>query len=240
MNHGWCWNIPMRNEDHRGYVFSSAYCSIDEAADELKAKNPAICNLKTVKFRSGRHQEICIGNVFAIGNSYAFVEPLESTGIHMIIKEVDTLTRNWAFLKRSPSIRKVINTNMNDHWDYLKGFLSIHYKFNKKFQTKFWKDCREYTDVSSIQWMIDLYHEVGLLSYAGEDFGRIIQNRVNDDIFGLLGFDTLLLGQGVVPAKFDKSLQNKRIWDANVNNWKIYSIPDCPAGKRSKDTDTAP
>jgi tryptophan 7-halogenase len=220
MDHGWCWNIPMRGEDHRGYVFSSDYCSVDKAAEELAAKNPAIEGFKTVKFRSGRHGSICIGNVFAVGNSYAFVEPLESTGIHMIIKEVEILAKNFSLLKKSPAIARVINDNMNDHWEYLKGFLSIHYKYNKKFETDFWRDCREHADVSSVQWLVDLYHEVGLLSYAGANLREIITKEIKDDIFGLLGFDTLLLGQGVVPKKFEKSLKNKSIWEANVKTWK--------------------
>ncbi|MDO6434599.1 tryptophan 7-halogenase [Flavitalea sp. BT771] len=220
MNNGWCWCIPMRGEDHRGYVFSSNYCTIDEAADELQRKNPGIVGLKTVRFRSGRHQEACIGNVFAIGNSYAFVEPLESTGIHMIIKEVETLTHSFRQLKKSPSIRKAINYNMNAHWDYLRGFLSIHYKYNKKFQTEFWKDCREYTDISSIQWLVDLYKEVGLLSYTDEHFKRMIGQEIKDDIFGFLGLDTLLMGQGILPNRFPPSVQNKSIWMANIRTWQ--------------------
>jgi tryptophan halogenase len=228
MNNGWCWSIPMRGEDHRGYVFSSAHCSIDEAADELRLKNPTISDLKTVRFRSGRHQEICIGNVFAIGNSFAFVEPLESTGIHMILKEVAILTKNFPMLKKSPVTRKMINAHMNDHWDYIRDFLSIHYKFNKKFDTKFWKEVRADADVSSIQWLLDLYHEVGLVSYAGENFTKMINERVKDEIFGLIGFDTVLLGQGVVPKNFDRTVKNKQVWDANVNTWKAIQLLTIP------------
>lgn len=234
MNNGWCWNIPMRGEDHRGYVFSSAHCSVDAAAEELRSKNPGIDNIKTVRFRSGRHGSICIGNVFAIGNSYAFVEPLESTGIHMIIKEAQTLTKNFMLLKKSPAIAKAINNNMNEHWEYLKGFLSIHYKFNNKFQTDFWKDCRESADISSIQWLVDLYHEVGLLSYAGPSLGEMITKEIKDDIFGLLGFDTLLLGQGVVPRRFKKSLKNRSIWEANINTWRSIQALTVPLEKDLK------
>jgi 2-polyprenyl-6-methoxyphenol hydroxylase-like FAD-dependent oxidoreductase len=220
MNHGWCWGIPMRREDHRGYVFSSAYCSVDQAADEMQAKNPTIGDLKVVKFRSGRHQEICVGNVFAIGNSFAFVEPLESTGIHMILKEIAVLTQNLPNLKKSPTLRKIINSEMNAHWDYLKGFLSIHYKYNKKFDTPFWKDCRELTDTSSIDWLLDLYHEVGLLSYAGENFKKLIKSQIKDDIFGLVGFDTVLMGQGVIPKNLDRALKNINVWNSHVHTWK--------------------
>jgi tryptophan 7-halogenase len=231
MNHGWCWNIPMRGENHRGYVFSSDYASVDEAAAELKAKNPGIGDLKTVRFRSGRHQEICIGNVFAIGNSFAFVEPLESTGIHMILKEVKMLTYNFSQLKKSPAVKKVINTHMNEHWDYLRGFLSIHYKYNKKFDTPYWKDCRAHTDISEVQWMVDLYYEIGLLTYADRSFVRTITAEIKDDIFGLIGFDVLMLGQGEVPKNFDRSMQNKHIWEANVKTWKAIRSMTVPVEK---------
>ena len=231
MNHGWCWNIPMRTEDHRGYVFSSAYCSIDEAADELRQKNPGIENLRTVKFRSGRHAHIAIGNVFAIGNSYAFVEPLESTGIHMIIKEVEALTKNLQMLRKSPAVRAMVNKNMNNHWDYLKGFLSIHYRFNKKFDTGFWKDCRANVDYSSIKWLVDLYDEIGLLSYANEGITAMILKEITDDIFGLTGFDTLLLGQGVVPSNFGKGFKNKSVWKSDVETWTSLQSRTVPLEK---------
>lgn len=219
MDNGWCWNIPMRAEDHRGYVFSSAYCSVDQATTELHRKNPSIQNFKLVKFRSGRHQEICIDNVFAVGNSYAFVEPLESTGIHMIIREAKMLAESFPLLKKSKATVRTINRTMNARWDYLRDFLSIHYKFNKKFNTAFWKDCNQDVDVSSIQWLIDMYMEVGLLSAAKKSIQKMINKEINDEIFGLSGFDTLLLGQGVIPKNLERSMQNKNIWLSNMNSW---------------------
>jgi len=234
MDNGWCWAIPMRGEDHRGYVFSSDYCTEDEAARELKLKNPDIENFRVVKFKSGRHREICMGNVFAVGNSYAFVEPLESTGIHMIIKEVELLVKHLPNLKKSPAVRKVVNDHMNAHWDYLKGFLSIHYKFNNKFKTRYWQDCRNHSDISSIQWLVDLYNEVGLLSYTDEKFREMVSREIKDDIFGLLGFDTLLLGQGVIPKNFDQGLKNKSIWMSNVDTWRSIQSLTIPLEKDLK------
>lgn len=220
MDNGWCWNIPMRGQDHRGYVFSSNHCTIDQAADELKRKNPNIENLRTVKFRSGRHVDFFKGNVCAIGNSYAFVEPLESTGIHMIIKEVELLTKNFKKLKNAPALRSALSKNMNGHWDYLRDFLSIHYKYNNKFDTEFWKQCRADTNIDGIKWLIDIYHETGFLSYANIELMDILTKEVKDGIFGLLGIDTLLLGQGVIPRKLNRSLQNTAIWDNNIEAWK--------------------
>src|SRR5262249_6023498 len=93
MNSGWCWTIPHVEEDHRGYVFSSGFCAQDEAVREMRSKNPNMGDYWTVKFRSGRHEECWKGNVVAIGNSFGFVEPLESTAIQVIMKESILLTK---------------------------------------------------------------------------------------------------------------------------------------------------
>lgn len=231
MDNGWCWNIPMRGENHRGYVFSSAYCSTDQAAAELLKKNPTIKNTRVVRFKSGRHSNICVGNVFAIGNSFAFVEPLESTGIHMIIKEAKTLVYNFSQLKKSPALKKRINSDINDNWDYLKGFLSIHYKFNKKFDTPFWKDCRALTDVGYMQEMIDLYNEIGPLTCADKSLIRMINSSIKDNIFGLPGFDVIMRGQGEIPKKFDWSVRNQHIWKSNVEVWRAISSLTVPVDK---------
>src|SRR5690606_14625342 len=93
MEHGWCWNIPMVEDDHLGYVHSSAHCSEDQALAEARAIWPALSGERTVRFRSGRHDRLWVGNVFAIGNAYAFVEPLESTGLLMITRAITSLVR---------------------------------------------------------------------------------------------------------------------------------------------------
>src|SRR5262249_49008438 len=85
MDAGWCWNIPQVDEDHRGYVYSSAFLDVDAAAAEMRRKNPGMSDYWTVKFRSGRHRDFWLGNVVAVGNAYGFVEPLESTALHMVI-----------------------------------------------------------------------------------------------------------------------------------------------------------
>src|SRR5581483_7337884 len=89
MDNGWCWNISFEEHDHRGYVFSSAFCSDDQAVAEMRAKNPGMDDPAVIPFRSGRHQDFWKGNVIAMGNSYAFVEPLESTALHMIVLQID-------------------------------------------------------------------------------------------------------------------------------------------------------
>lgn len=222
MDHGWCWKIPLRHEDHRGYVFSSDFCSDEEAYAEMLSKNPSMeRDAKIVKFRSGRHPHFIKGNVAAVGNSYAFVEPLESTGLHMIIHEVSVLVNNILRLRKAPQLTDLINKDMNAHWDYLRWFLAIHYKFNKKLNTKFWVTNREEADISGIEPLVNLYQEVGLLSRQEHYLSSFIKKETHDFLFDLHGIDHILFGQAVLPGKiYQMTLPQPEKWKANIETWE--------------------
>jgi tryptophan 7-halogenase len=160
MNAGWCWRIPVRGEDHRGYVYSSAFLSDDLAVEEMRAANPGMAEPWFVRFRSGRHREMWIKNVFALGNAYAFVEPLESTALHMVIVGIAYLL---------DGIERMNDTSFVDHanaavgaqWDYLRWFLAIHYKFNRRLDTAFWRAARAGVDVSGLSPILERFQREG-------------------------------------------------------------------------------
>jgi tryptophan halogenase len=222
MNNGWCWNTPVRDSDHLGYVFSKKYCTENEAIEELRKKHPTAEILNAVYFKSGRHEKILVGNVYAVGNSFAFVEPLESTGIHMIIKEINYLVDNFNEIKKSTVIREVINEDISNHWDYLKFFLAIHFKYNKKLATPFWKDCNR-IDLKEYNWVIDLYKKCGPLNYLDPKTKKVIRKRLPDSLFGLGGIDCILMGQSEFPENFKGKKINEKIWHSNINIWKEIS-----------------
>ena len=155
MNAGWCWKIPVEGEDHRGYVFSSAFLSEDEAVAEMRAKNPGMGDPWKVRFRSGRHQDFWKGNVVAVGNAYGFVEPLESTALHMVITEMAYVIGCLEAAGDGPPDSAFASSRIGGHWDYLRWFLGLHYRFNKKLDTPFWRASRHDIDVSGAQPAID-------------------------------------------------------------------------------------
>jgi tryptophan halogenase len=191
MSSGWCWNIPQVEEDHRGYVFSSSFCTVDQAVDEMRAKNPRMADPWTVKFRSGRHEHFWKGNVVAIGNAYGFVEPLESTAIQVIIVENQYLLAHLPSLKSEVKPKELLNQRVAEYWDYLRWFLSIHYKFNHRFSTPFWQACRRDADIGGANDIVDLFREGAPLTYKR---GPAALSRLTFDAFG---FDVLLFGQDV-------------------------------------------
>jgi len=230
MHNGWCWNIPLRHENHRGYVFSSDFCSKEQAYEEMLMRNPTMSkDVNFIRFNSGRHQEFIKGNVVAIGNSYSFVEPLESTGVHMIIDQIIVLMNNFMNLKNKPRHISLLNRDMNDHWDYIRWFLSIHFKFNRKYNNSYWKSCRANVDTSGFDHFIGLYKELGLLTRQDTTVKNMIRNDVKDTIFDLFGIDHILFGQGILPNDIDRiRLENRDQWEKNVSMWQEilgYTIP---------------
>lgn len=196
MNAGWRWTIPTLESDHLGYVYASSHLTDDSAAQELAARCPGVTEPRIVRFRVGRHAEAWRANVMGIGNSYAFVEPLESSGLLMItlgiLSLVNTLPASWS----EPCGRDFVNRALADRWDAIRWFLSIHYRFNTRLDTAFWKDVREHTDVSGLQPLLDVFAAGAPL--RGRD--RVVKGFANSNaptFYGLAGVDTILLGQRV-------------------------------------------
>ncbi|MEH2158434.1 tryptophan halogenase family protein [Nostoc sp.] len=212
MNNGWCWNIPFEDADHRGYVFSSAFCSADQALEEMRAKNPGMGDPWLVKFRSGRHEHFWKGNVVAIGNSYGFVEPLESTAIHMIVLELELLLTNFPASKQDEGVKSVLNRKISDRWDALRWFLGIHYKFNHRLSTPFWQAANRDTDISGAVERLALFSERAPLSYRNSMFYTLHPPEFFSDDHS---YDTLLAGQQV-SARFVEPIEDLATWQRQL------------------------
>jgi len=189
MDAGWCWRIPVEREDHRGYVFSSAHLDVDAAAAELARKNPGAGDPWVVRFRSGRHRRCFSGNVLALGNAYGFVEPLESTALHMVIV---TLHYALAALESGePARREEVDEKVGAHWDFLRGFLGLHYRFNHRLDTPFWRAARAEVDLAGLAPFVERFRA----GDAFRDGPRGYQH--GDPAFGHEGASILMLGQRV-------------------------------------------
>lgn len=220
MDCGWMWRISMRDEDHLGYVFSGDHCSEDEAVAEFERKTGARAQPHVLRFPTGRHEMAWRNNVVAIGNAFAFVEPLQATGIQMILsairRAVNVLRSDQ---DRAAAVREY-NDATNTKWDFLRGFIALHYRFNKRLDTSFWRDCRATVDLADIVPLIDHFHRAGLLSLADAETRAGFHLLREAGIFGTHGIDLLLLGQGerpgATPADMERSRsfeRKRRIWD---------------------------
>jgi tryptophan halogenase len=195
MDAGWCWRIPVVGEDHRGYVHSSAFLDEDGAIAEMRRKNPRMSDPWTVRFRSGRHRDFWIGNVVAVGNAYGFVEPLESTALHMVIVEIEYLLDGLESVMRAADVERVAmsaSEAVGAHWDYLRWFLAVHYKFNRRVDSPFWQAARNSVDITGVDAILDEFRTRGP---SAAPYGQHV--KIADPVFWFSGLLNILLGQGV-------------------------------------------
>ncbi len=193
MDAGWCWTTPLPEEDHCGYVFSSSFLSADQAVAEMKRHLPLMSAPRLIRFRPGRLAHFWKGNVVALGNAYAFVEPLESTALHMLIRQIGVLLGGLRSLRLGPELKDAANTRVAGWWDYLCWFLALHFKYNRRLSTPFWTACAQEVDVLRHGELIEAFRRQGTLS-NGFSAGPY---PYPDPLWGPHGVEVMLRGQGV-------------------------------------------
>lgn len=199
MDAGWAWQIEHEHFINRGYVYSSNFISDEAALQEHLRKNPKIPQDKTrvVKFRSGRYQKLWVDNVVGIGNSAGFVEPLEATALQVICVEVSSLADSLAdsLCEPTSSLIDLYNRYNTAAWDDIRDFLAVHYKFNTRLDTPFWRAARNDTALHKAGEIAGFYQENGPSVVAAS----ALLHPSNS--FGIDGYLALLVGQNVPHGK---------------------------------------
>jgi tryptophan halogenase len=209
MDAGWCWRIDHEFLIHRGYVYSSAFISDDEAAREFRAKNPKVETTRPIKFVSGRYERSWVKNVIGIGNASGFVEPLESTSLGVVCDECDSLSNSLLECDRqpTPTVVRQYNKRFGMKWDHIRDFLSVHFKFNTGMDTPFWRECRAKVDLAEAAGIVEYFRENG----PGTYHHLTLLDPLSQ--FGLDGYWTLLIGQKVPYNRpYVPSPEERQLW----------------------------
>jgi tryptophan halogenase len=222
MNHGWLWHIPLRDSTHIGYVYSDSFATEKELKKEILRKHPKAEHFRQLSFRSGRHQKALSGNVLAIGNAFGFVEPLESTGLHMIVSSLKAFAEIFKNQSFTTSNYKKYNEIITDKWDQLRWFLALHYKFNQRIDTPFWKTNRDKVNVSGYANLIELMKESGPLRQTKHMKNDEIRKQIENSIIKFSGLDTFLIGQGQLPLQRNEAFlkSKQRDFEAKTKIWE--------------------
>jgi tryptophan halogenase len=193
MNGGWLWQIEHENRINRGYVYSSDFISDNDAEGEFRAISPKVSKTRVVNFISGRYERSWVKNVVAVGNAAGFVEPLEATALAVIAVQAAMLTETLFAADCAPteSNKWLVNDNHARSWDAIRGFIAVHYKFNTRVDTPFWRACQEKTDLAGASAIVEYYKENG----PTEMWVQTIIDTC--DQFKLAGYWTLLVGMKV-------------------------------------------
>ena len=126
---GWSWKIPLRNSTGHGYVYSSKFCSDAEAKSTLlrNLDGPRINDPRVISFATGRRKNMWEKNCLSLGLSSGFVEPLESTSIHLIARGMDFFLRFFPDRDCDSSLMKEYNCRMASDFEEVRDFIVLHY-----------------------------------------------------------------------------------------------------------------
>jgi len=142
MNNGWCWKIPTAERYGCGYVYSSDFCTKEQAHEEIRQLYGDVKIQREFQFNSGRSEELWKGNCLALGLAAAFSEPLEATSIHCTIMQ--TVVFALEYLKDDskdtilPQRIEKYNSHMAKLYDDMRDFLVVHY-MGGRTDTEFWR-----------------------------------------------------------------------------------------------------
>jgi tryptophan halogenase len=189
---GWQWRIPLQHRTGNGYVFCDSYISEDEAARLLleRLDGEAMADPKILRFTAGKRRLGWVKNCLAVGLSSGFLEPLESTSIHLIQVAIMKLFELFPFREVNPVLVNQYNREMDALYDHVRDFIIAHYKVTDRDDTPFWQYCRNMSVPDSLAAKLELFQE------RGE--ARIMPG----DLFHETSWFAVLYGQGLTPKSY--------------------------------------
>lgn len=140
---GWTWDIPLRARRGRGYVHASAHLAPEAAEAALRAETPQAGEARRLRFQVGRLSRPWQANVAAVGLAAGFVEPLESTGLHLADLAAGLLAENAPLAGPNPGLARAYNALLTAAHDEVVDFVNLHYAASPRRDTPFWRDAAD-------------------------------------------------------------------------------------------------
>jgi len=189
---GWQWRIPLQHRVGNGMVYCSRYITDDEAKETLLAniEGELLTEPRVIKFRPGSRLKHWRKNCVAIGLSSGFIEPLESTSIHLIQRGAIRLMQLFPLTGIRQSDIDEFNQQTKYEIEHIRDFIVLHYNVTNRQDTPFWRHCRNMDIPESLKHRIDLFRETG----------RVF--RVPTELFAENSWIQVMLGQGIVPEQY--------------------------------------
>lgn len=186
---GWQWRIPLQHRTGNGHVFCDSFISPEDAEKTLldNLDSTPISDPKHLRFTTGRREEFWHKNCLAIGLSGGFMEPLESTSIHLIQANISKLIELFPHGGFSPALIQEYNRQTQKEFDLIRDFLVLHYHRTDREDTEFWRYCKNMEVPDTLKAKMALFEQGGI---AYKEF---------EDLFGESSWVQVMLGQGLMP-----------------------------------------
>jgi tryptophan 7-halogenase len=209
LSSGWAWEIPLQTRSGNGYVYSSKFLTPDQAEKELRDYFGDVVKdepVRHIKFKSGRHERAWVKNCVGIGLSYAFLEPLESTGIHFVYASLRQLIKCFPDKSMNPILQNEFNKKVTYMVNDVRDFIILHFCTSPREDTPFWKANKYDIKVPESLKEIFNLHKSGLpfrQSYKGNLDARF------DRFWTYSNYIAILLGVGLHPENTHPLLSHR-------------------------------
>lgn len=190
---GWQWRIPLQHRVGNGHVYSSKFMSDDEAKAILlnNITGKVLSEPKIIHFKTGHRKQCWHKNCLAIGLSSGFLEPLESTSLHLIQLAIEQLIQFFPTQDFNQHDIDEYNRQANFDFERIRDFLILHYHITERDDSDFWRYCRTMDIPDTIKEKIALF----------ESHGRIF--RKDNEMFDVPSWFQVMNGQGLKPKSYD-------------------------------------
>ena len=198
MEAGWRWRIPLRHRTGNGYVFSSRYQDEQVAREALLRAlgEETLAEPRLLRFQPGQRRKSWSGNVVAIGLSSGFLEPLESTSIHLIQSGIAKLLalfpRHGGDRLVAEQFNRIFSQEMRD----VRDFLILHYKYTTGRTETMWRACQAMSVPDSVAYRVEQFRASG----------RVVLST--DELFRDASWFAVMDGQGVSPGDYNPMIEN--------------------------------
>ncbi|PTS83198.1 MULTISPECIES: tryptophan halogenase family protein [unclassified Caulobacter] len=189
---GWQWRIPLQHRQGNGIVYCSRYLDKDAALDRLlgSVEGEVLTKPNVIGFTTGARRKQWHRNCIAVGLSGGFMEPLESTSIHLIQRAILRIIRMLPNGKVSERDIAEFNEQQFADMYQIRDFLVLHYKVTERRDSPFWRHCAALPIPESLEQKIELFRETG----------RVF--RRNEELFAENSWVQVMMGQGIMPETY--------------------------------------